>query len=157
VDLRVLTESLEATGDITGAAAEHERVLTAKLRMMGQDLDGIAEAQWELAHRYLEWGNDSRARELLLEAVSTFERTGGVRLATAYEALAQVEEVNACYQEALRLRKRADVVWETLESEHMPERVGNLGRQVALLEFLGQNQEAAFLREQLAAILPGTA
>lgn len=118
---------------------------------MGQDLDGIAETQWELVLRYLEWGNDSRARELLLEAVSTFERTGGLRLATAYEALAQVEEENACYQEALRLRKRADRVWETLESEHMPERFRNLQHQVTLLELLGQTQEAAFLREQMAA------
>jgi tetratricopeptide (TPR) repeat protein len=151
VDLRALTESLEASGDMAGAAAEYERVLTAKLRMMGQDLDGIAEAQWELALRYLEWGNHSRARELLLEAVRTFERTGGLRLATAYEALAQVEEENACYQEALRLQKRAGGVWETLASDHMPELVRNLERQVALLELLGQKQEAAFLREQLAA------
>ena len=151
MDLRVLTESLEATGDIAGAAAEHERALTAKLRMMGRDLDGIAEAQWELAHRYLEWGNQSRARELLLEAVSTFERTGGLRLATAYEALARVEEENACYQEALRLRRRADIVWGTLGPEHTPERVGNLEHQLALLELLGNNREAEFLREQLAA------
>ena len=151
VDLRVLTESLEAIGDIAGAAAEYERVLIAKLRMMGQDLDGIAEAQWELALRYLEWGNNSRARELLLEAVSTFERTGGLRLATAYEALAQVEEENACYQEALRLQQRAGRVWETLASEHIPELVRNLERQVVMLELLGQKQEAAFLREQLAA------
>ena len=106
MDLRLLTESLEATGDIAGAAAEFERVLIAKLRTMGQDLDGIAETQWELAQRYLEWGNHSRARELLLEAVATFERTGGIRLATAYEALARLEEDNACYQEALRLEKR---------------------------------------------------
>jgi tetratricopeptide (TPR) repeat protein len=151
-DLRVLTESLEATGDIAGAATEHERVLTAKLRTMGQDLDGIAETQWELAHRYLEWGNNSRARELLLEAVAGFERTGGLRLATGYEALAQLEEDNACYQEALRLLKRAGGVWESLQSEHMPELLGNLQRQAVLFERLGQRQEAAFLREQLAEL-----
>ena len=149
-DLRVLTESLEAVGDIAGAAAEHERVLIAKLRTMGQDLDGIAETQWALALRYLEWGDNSRARELLLEAVSTFERTGGLRLATAYEALAQVEEDNACYQEALRLQKRAGGVWERLAHEHMPELVRNVERQATLMELLGQKEEAAFLREQLA-------
>jgi tetratricopeptide (TPR) repeat protein len=151
VDLRTLTESLEASGDIAGAAAEFERVLTAKLRMMGQDLDGIAETQWELAHRYLEWGNNSRARELLLEAVATFERAGGVRLARGYEALAQLEEDNTCYPEALRLRKRAGRVWDSLPSEHMLEAMENLERQILLLELLGQPQEAAFLREQLTA------
>jgi tetratricopeptide (TPR) repeat protein len=151
VDLRILTESLEATGDIAGAAAEFERVLTAKLRMMGQDLDGIAEMQWELAQRYLDWGNNSRARELLLEAVATFERSGGVRLARGYEALARLEEDNGCFPEALRLGRRAGGVWASLEPEHLPELIGNLERQVALFELLGQHDEAAFLREQLTA------
>ncbi len=152
VDLRILTESLEASGDIAGAAAEFERLLTAKLRTTGQDLDGIAETQWELAHRYLGWGNVSRARELLLEAVATFERTGGVRLATGYETLAQLEEDNGCYQEALRLGKRAGRVWESLQPEHMPELKANLERQVLLFDLLGQPQEAAFLRGQLTAL-----
>ena len=152
VDLRLLTESLEATGDIDAAAAEFERVLIAKLRTMGQDLDGIAEMQWELAHRYLEWGNHSRARELLLEAVATFERTGGIRLATGYEALARLEADNACYQEALRLEKKAGGMWESLHSDNMPELIANLERQVQFFDLLGQNDEATFLRDELTAL-----
>jgi tetratricopeptide (TPR) repeat protein len=148
-NLRALTESLEATGDIEGAATEYERILTLKLRMMGQNPDGIAETQWELAHRYLDWGHNSRARELLLEAVSTFARTGGSRLAAGYEALAQLEEENGCFQEALRLRLRAGNVWESIRAEHMPQLIKNLERQAYLFDLLGQRREADLVRDQL--------
>jgi len=87
----MLTESLESSGDIDGAAAQFERVLNLKLRTVGMNMDTVAEAQYQLAcvsrlARY------SRARELQMEAVGTFRRSGGERLARGYEALAQLEE-----------------------------------------------------------------
>ena len=153
VDLRILTESLEATGDTLGAASEFERILTLKLRMTGQDPDGIAEMQWELAHRYLDWGQNSRARELLLEAVATFERTGGTRLARGYEALARLEEENGCYQEALRLSVRAAKVWESANSENTLELIDNLEHQLFLLEVLGRSKDVSFVRDQLTNLM----
>lgn len=61
-DLQMLTESLEASGDRDGAAAQFERVLGLKLRIVGADLDEIAEAQVRLANRYTDWRRFSRAR-----------------------------------------------------------------------------------------------
>ena len=63
-----------------------------KLRAVGADLEQIAEAQSALAQLHMRWGNHSRARELLMEAIGTFKRRKGPRMASAYEALAVVEE-----------------------------------------------------------------
>jgi len=151
-DLQILTESLEASGDIDGAAAQFERVLALKLRVVGQDLDMVADAQWELAQRYLGWRRYSRARELLMEAVGTFKRKGGARLASGYEAMAQLEEDTGHYHEALRELARAGKVWESVKSEHVAELIQNLEHRVFLFELLRQHKEAAFLREQAAAL-----
>jgi tetratricopeptide (TPR) repeat protein len=151
-DLQMLTESLEASGDIDGAAAQFERVLALKLRVVGQDLDTVADAQWELARRYLGWRRYSRARELLMEAVGTFKRKGGARLASGYEVLAQLEEDTGHYHEALRELARAGKVWESVKSEHVAELIQNLEHRVFLFDLLRQHKEAAFLREQAAAL-----
>jgi tetratricopeptide (TPR) repeat protein len=152
-DLQILTESLEASGDNDGAAAQWERVLALRMRVVGQDLDKVADAQWELAQRYLGWRRYSRARELLMEAVGTYKRKGGPRLARGYEALAQLEEDTGHYHEALRDLARAGKVWESVKSEHVRELIHNLEHRVFLFDLLRQHKEAAFLREQAAALM----
>jgi tetratricopeptide (TPR) repeat protein len=152
-DLQMLTASFEASGDIEAAASQLERVLALKLRIVGMDLDTVAEAQWELAGRYMGWRRYSRARELLMEAVATFKRTGGARLAKGYEALGQLEEETGHYHEALRELARAAKVWESVKSEHVGDLIRNLKHRVFLFDLLRQPKEAAFLREQLSALL----
>lgn len=155
-DLQILTASLEATGDIDGAVAQLERVLALKLRVVGLDLDAVAAAQWELAQRYLGWRRYSRARELLMEAVGMFKRTGGPRLAGGYEALARLEEETGHYNEALRELARAAKVWESLKSDCAADLIRNMEHRAFLFEQLRQNREAAYLREQVSALTKGT-
>ncbi len=155
-DLKMLTESLEASGDIDAAAAQFERVLNLKLRTVGMDMDTVAEAQFELALRYRGWRRYSRARELLMEAVGTFKRTGGARLAAGYEALAQLEEDTGHYHEALRELARAGKVWESVKAQHAAELIRNLEHRIFLFDLLRQHKEAAYLREQAAALAQAT-
>jgi len=151
-DLQMLTASFEASGDVDAAASQLERVLALKLRGVGMDLDTVAEAQWELAVRYMGWRRYSRARELLVEAVGTFKRTGGARLAAGYEALGQLEEDTGHYHEALRELARAAKVWESVKSEHVEDLMRNLKHRIFLFDLLRQNKEADFLRDQLSAL-----
>ncbi len=151
-DLKMLTESLEASGDIDGAIAQLERVLNLKLREVGMDLDTVADEQWKLALRLMGWRRYSRARELLMEAVGTFKRTGGARLARGYEALAQLEEDTGHYHEALREWARAGKLWESLKAGHVTDLIRNLEHRVFLFDLLRQHQEAVYLREQAAAL-----
>jgi len=151
-DLMMLTESLEACGDIDGAAAQFERVLNLKLRMVGMDQHKVAEAQWELATRYMGWRRYSRARELLMEAVGTFKRSGGARLARGYETLARLEEDTGHYHEALRELARAGKVWESVKSEQFADLIRNLEHRVFLFDLLRQHKEADFLRDQVVAL-----
>ena len=151
-DLEVLTRSFEASGDIDGAAAQFERVLALKLRMVGVDLDLIAEMQATLGHRYMSWRRYSRARELLMEAVGTFRRKGGTRLALGYETLAQIEEEAGHYHDAIRELSRAGKVWESIQAGHPAELIQNLERRAYLYQQLRQDKEAAFLREKAAAL-----
>ena len=117
-DLTTLTESLEATGDIDGAAALWERVLGLKLREVGMNLDTVADEQWQVALRFIGWRRYARGRELLMEAVGIFKGSGGARLARGYETLAQLEEETGHYHEALRELARAAKVWESVKAEH---------------------------------------
>ena len=151
-DLQMLTASFEASGDIEAAASQLERVLGLKLRVVGMDLDTVADAQWELATRYMGWRRYSRARELLMEAVATFKRTGGARLAAGYEALGQLEEDTGHYHEALRELARAAKVWESVKSEHVEDLIRNLKHRIFLFDLLRQHKESAFLRDQLSAL-----
>ena len=155
-DLQMLTASFEASGDIEAAASQLERVLGLKLRVVGMDLDTVAEAQWELATRYMGWRRYSRARELLMEAVATFKRTGGARLAAGYEALGQLEEDTGHYHEALQELARAAKVWESVKSEHVEDLMRNLKHRVFLFDLLRQHKESAFLKEQLSALSQAT-
>jgi tetratricopeptide (TPR) repeat protein len=151
-DLQMLTASFEASGDIEAAASQLERVLGLQLRVVGMDLDTVADAQWELATRYMGWRRYSRARELLMEAVAIFKRTGGARLAAGYEALGQLEEDTGHYHEALRELARAAKVWESVKSEHAEDLIANLQHRIFLFDLLRQHKESAFLNEQLSAL-----
>lgn len=152
-DVEVLTASLEATGDIDGAATVLERVLGAKLRMVGANQEDIADMQASLAHRYIGWRRYSRARELLMEAVGTFKRTGGRKLALGYESLAMLEEEAGLYHDAIRELGRAGKVWESVQMECTEELVQNLEHRIFLFNQLRQDKEARFLGQQLASLI----
>jgi tetratricopeptide (TPR) repeat protein len=151
-DLQLLTASYEATGDIEAAASQLERVLGLKLCGPGTDPNTVAEAQWELATWYMAWRRYSRARELLVEAVGTFKRTGGARLAKGYDALGQLEEDTGHYHEALRELARAGKVWESVKSEHVEDLIGNLKHRIFLFDLLRRPREADSLRDQVTAL-----
>lgn len=151
-DLQMLTESLEASGDQDAAAAQFERVLGLKLRIVGANLDEIAEAQVRLANRYIGWRRYSRARELLLEAVGSFKRKGGSRLALGYEALARIAEETGHYHDAIAEWNRAGKVWESLQPAHTAELIRNLEYRAFLLEQLRQDRDAAYLREKATVL-----
>jgi tetratricopeptide (TPR) repeat protein len=152
-DVYVLTASFEASGDIDAAVAILERVLALKLRVVGANLDEIADMQASLGHRYISWRRYSRARELLMEAVGTFKRTGGKRLALGYESLALLEEEAGHYRDAIRELGRAGKVWESIQSECTEELIQNLEHRAFLFTQLRQDKEAAFLREKAAALM----
>jgi tetratricopeptide (TPR) repeat protein len=151
-DLKQLTDSFEEAGDVAGAAQQWERSLMLKQRIVGGNMDAIAQMQADLARTYTRWRNYSRARELLMEAVGTFKRTGGARLALAYEALAAVEEASGHFPQALAELTCAGKVWELVQSDHAQGWASNLERRAALFDLLRQPKEAAFLRDKLAAL-----
>lgn len=152
-DLNLLTGSYESCGDVASAAAQHERVMTLKLRAVGADLEQIAEAQSELAQLHVRWGNPGRARELLTEAIGTFKRRRGPRLAMAYEALASVEESSGRLHDALIQVTHASGIWERLQPAHVRELVRNLEGQAQILDRLRQPADAAFARDRAAAVV----
>jgi tetratricopeptide (TPR) repeat protein len=151
-DLNLLTSSCEASGKVDVAAAEHERVLALKLRGLGVNLDQLAESQFAMARLYVRWGNPSRARELLAEAIGTFKRRRGPQLAAAYEALADVEEQGGHLREALSQLAHACRVWESLRPSRVREVSRNLECQAQIFDRLHQKEDAAFLRRRLAAL-----
>jgi tetratricopeptide (TPR) repeat protein len=155
-DLHQLAGSLEDAGDIDGATAQYERALGLKLRIVGADLDDIAEMQAGLARIFMKWQNYSRSRELLMEAIGTFKRTRGARLAAAYETLAEVEENSGHHREAIRELSLAGKVWETVQTDHAAELIRNMEHRAGLFDLLHEEREAAFLRERAAALIQAT-
>jgi hypothetical protein len=152
-DLHQLAASLEESGDLAAATAQYERALAFKERKLGhQNLDDLAEMQYSLANIYVGWSNFSGARELLAECIGTFRRTGGPRLAVAYETLAQVEEISGRYDSAIRELENAGKAWERCGSERVPELIRNLEYRADLLDQLRKKREAAWLRERAAGL-----
>jgi tetratricopeptide (TPR) repeat protein len=151
-DLHLFTASCEASGNIEGAAAQHERRLNLKLRVVGANLEEIARWQMSLSELYMRWGNTSRARELVMEAIGTFRRERGPRLASAYEALASIEEARGQYPESLHELERAAKVWESLPGQDYNSIARNLQCRAELLDRMRLPRDAAFLRERLAAL-----
>jgi tetratricopeptide (TPR) repeat protein len=153
-DLHHLAGSLEESGDLGGAAALYERTLLFKHRTIGGNIDELAELQMGMATLYVNWQNYSRARELLLECVATFRRTGGARLAVGYETLGYVEECSGRYAEASRELQLAAKVWETLLPERLAELLRCLEHRADLLELLRRKGDAERLRERIAILTP---
>ena len=149
-DLHQLAGSLEESGNLKGAAAQYERVLDFKHRAIGADQNQLASAQFQLAGLHINWQNYARARELLLEAIGTFKRKGGVQLATGQEMLAYVEECSGRYADAVKELERAGKVWEMLKSERLPELIRNLEHRVELLQILRRKREAAWLLDKIS-------
>lgn len=151
-DLHHLAGSLEATGDIDAAAALYERALLQRQLVIGGDLDELAEMQFGLAGMYIGWSNYARARELLSEAVGTFKRTKGVRLAVTYETLAHAEECSGRYPEAIAELARAAKIWELCGDERRHELAENMEHRAELLDLLRKRSEAGWLRERAAEL-----
>ncbi len=151
-DLHHLAGSLEESGDIEGAAELYERTLMLKQRIVGGDLEELADMQFGLASMYIGWSNYARARELLSEAIGTFRRRKGARLAIAYETAAHIDECCGRYIEAVAELGRAAKVWEACGSERVPELASNMQHRAELLEMLRKRGEAAWLRDRAAEL-----
>lgn len=154
-DLHLLTASCEAAGNIEAASGQHERRLGLKLRVVGVDLEEIARWQMGLSELYIRWGNTSRARELVMEAIGTFRNQRGPRLAGAYEALAAIEEARGQLPEALHELERAAKVWEVQTGQDCSGLARNLQCRAQLLERMRLPRDAAFIREKLDALTLG--
>jgi tetratricopeptide (TPR) repeat protein len=150
-DLHQLAGSLEEGGDTEAAAHEYERMMELKSRVLGRDLDELAEMQFSLASLYAGWGNHPRARELLEDCIGTFKRRGGPRLAVAYETLAQVEENSGRFHDAASNLERAGKVWEKCP-DRAAELSANLEYRAELLDQLRRKREASWLRERAASL-----
>jgi tetratricopeptide (TPR) repeat protein len=151
-DLHHLAGSLEDAGDLEAAAAQYERALSFKQRLIGGNLDELAELQFGLANLYIKWQNYSRSRELLMESVGAFRRTGGVRLAVAHETLAYVEECSGRFTDAVKELERAGKMWETLKPERLPELMRNMEHRADILDMLHKKGEAAYMRERISLL-----
>ena len=148
-DVQELAGSLEDSGDLYGAAAQYERALGLKLKKLGlENLDEVAEMQYNLACLNVGWGQFSRARELLLECIGAFKTNGGTRLAVAYESLAHVEEREGRVSFALDELQRAAQAWEKCKPPRLAELARNLELQADLSEHLRLRVEANHLRKK---------
>jgi tetratricopeptide (TPR) repeat protein len=151
-DLNLLAGSFEACGNLKGAAAEHERILGLKQRGVGANMEQLGESQFALAQLYVRWGNLTRARELLMEVIGTFRRQRTIQLAMAYEALANIEEQQGHLRGALDELLHASHVWEQLPVEHTRDLCRNLLYQAQIFDALHQREDAAYVRQRLAAL-----
>jgi tetratricopeptide (TPR) repeat protein len=156
-DLHHLAGSLEESGDIDGAAELYERVLMLKLRTVGGDMEDLADMQFGLANLYIQWANYARSRELLAEAIGTFRRKKGARLAIAYETAAHVNECSGRYLEAIAELARAGKVWEACGADRLRELTENLEHRAELLDLLRKRGEADWLREKAAELTAAAA
>jgi tetratricopeptide (TPR) repeat protein len=152
-DLHNLAGSHEETGDIESAAALYERALDLKDRVVGSDQEELGELQFGVANLYIEWGNFSRARELLSMCIGTFKRKKGPRLAVAYETLAHIEEYSGRYPDALAELARAAKIWES--SGCTAELATNMEYRASLLDQMKKKDSADWLRERAAAARAG--
>jgi tetratricopeptide (TPR) repeat protein len=149
-DLQHLAGSHEETGNIEAAAALYERALELTDRIIGGDQEDLAEMQFGVASLYVDWGNYSRARELLAMCVGTFRRKKGARLAVAYELLAHIEEFSGRFRDALVELEHAGKVWEMCGPERAEELAVNLEYRADLLDQLKRKDSADWLREKAA-------
>jgi hypothetical protein len=83
-----------------------------------------------------------------MECVGTFQRSGGSRLAVAYESLAQVEESEGRVAFALDELQRATNTWEKCVPPRLQELARNLELRAELSEQLRRRVEAEDLRKR---------
>ncbi len=152
-DLHHLAGSLESSGDLEQAAHLYERMLLLKERIVGGDLDELAEMQFGVAGMYIGWSNYARARELLAECIGTFKRKKGARLAVAHETLAYVNEFSGRYLEAIAELAKAGKVWESCGPDRGMELANNMEHRAELLDQLRKRGEANWLREKAAELI----
>jgi tetratricopeptide (TPR) repeat protein len=153
LDVQHLAGSLDDSGDLEGAAAQYERWLEQIQRVVGCNMDEVAETQYKIAQSHLRWGNYSRARELLSEALGTFSRTKGLRMANALEALAHVEELSGHLKSAISELDRAATIWESSGHQHRTDLARNMEKRAELYTYLKEPSEARWLREGSAKLL----
>jgi tetratricopeptide (TPR) repeat protein len=146
-----LVACYEESDERDKAGAEYERALSLLEREIGRDLDEMGEMQFNFASTCIRWGNYTRARELLGECIGTFRRRGGARLAVAHETLAHVEENSGHFTDAVRELANAGKVWAKLP-DRRKELIANMNYRADLLEQLKRKKEAAWVREQVAAL-----
>lgn len=154
-DLHNLAGSHEESGDIEAAAALYERALELKDRIVGSDQEELGEMQFSMAQLYIEWGNFSRARELMSMCIGTFKRKKGPRLAVAYETSAHIEEYSGRYTDALQELSRAAKIWESCGPERTAELATNMEYRASLMDQLKKKDSANWLRERAAAARAG--
>lgn len=148
-DVQQLAGTLEDLGDLDGAAAQYERTLGLKLRQLGRgNLEEVAEMQYRLACLHIGWSHYSRARELLMECVGTFRRSGGSRLAMAHESLAHVEEREGRVSFALDEMEKAARIWEKCNPPQLEDLARNFELRAELSDHLRLRVEANLLRKQ---------
>jgi tetratricopeptide (TPR) repeat protein len=153
-DVQELAGAFEGMGDLDGAAAQYERVLGLQLRKLGtENLEEIAEMQYSLACLQIGWGHYARARDLLMQAIATFQVRGGSPLAVAHESLAHVEEQEGRVSFALAELEKASKVWENCDPPRLEELARNLELRAELSEQLRLRVEAEHLRKRARHML----
>src|SRR5262249_35784310 len=148
--LHLLAGAYEQGGQHEEAAELYERSLSLRERVLGSNPEDLADMQFNLAGRYVDWGKYARARELLNKAIGTFKLKNSFRLALAHEALAHVEEHAGRYAYALDELTQAGRVWELLGKDRIAELRWNLEHRAELFEILRNRQEALGLRQRVA-------
>ena|SRR5712691_1427072 len=98
------------------------------------------------------WSNYSRSRELLSEAIGTFGRTKGPRLASALETLAHVEELSGHLRSAIAELGRAATISEVGGHQQRTELARNMDKRAELHTLLQETDEARWLRESAAKL-----
>jgi tetratricopeptide (TPR) repeat protein len=151
-DLQYIAGTHEENGDIEAAAAAYERALEMKDRLVGSDMEGLAEMQFSIANLYIDWENLSRARELLAMCIGTFKRKRGARLAIAYETLATIDERSGRPNDALAELAKAAKVWESCGPERATELATNMEYRAELLDQQRKKDSANWLREKAAEL-----
>lgn len=152
-DLQHLAESLDESGNSDAASAHYDRLLTQMQNVVGCNVNQVAETQCRIADSYIRWGNYSRARELLGEAIGIFRQTKGPRLANAMETLAHVEELSGHLRAAISELSRAGAIWESGGAQHTTDLARNMRKRAELHTLLQETGDARWLRESAAQLL----
>ena len=151
-DLQNLAESLDESGDPDAAAGQYERLLEHMQRVVGCNMDEVAEMQCKIARSHIRWGNYSRVRELLSEAIGTFSRTKGPRMADTLETLAHVEELSGHVRSAISELSKAAPIWESSGPQHKIDLARNMIKRAELHMLLQETNDAKWLRERAAEL-----